>query len=144
MFKKLQPAVKKETLNVTLYVVVGVILMDIVLFVLNRFIPDTVPFDWKVIISSIGGGVVAVANFFFMAVTVQIVAGTEDEKKAQTIMKTSFARRMLMQVLWIIASILAPCFWFVSGIVPLLVPSAGIKLKGIFSSKEVELKEDGH
>jgi hypothetical protein len=33
----------------------------------------------------------------------------------------------MLQILWIIAAIAAPCFQFVAGIAPLMFPSLGIK-----------------
>ena len=146
---KLQPAVKKETVNIAIYTGVGTVLMWIVFFVLCKFIPDTVPFDYTVILGGVGGFIVAVLNFFLMAITVQKVASEEDEKKAGQIMKFSFSRRMILQVLWLIAALAAPCFQWVAGFLPLLFPSAGIKLVGIIKSKrsyskEVDGQQDGN
>ena len=52
----------------------------------------------------------------------------EDEGMARQQMKASYSRRMLLQILWMIAAIAAPCFQFVAGLVPLLFPSLGLKL----------------
>lgn len=146
---KLQPAVKKETMNIAIYTGVGTVVMFILFFVLCKFIPDTVPFDYTVILGGVGGFTVAVLNFFLMAVTVQKVASEEDEKRARSLMKLSFSRRMLLQVVWLIAALAAPCFFWVAGFLPLLFPSAGIKLVGIIKSKitinkEVDVKQDGN
>ena len=50
-------------------------------------------------------------------------------------MKASYSKRMLLQMLWVVAAIAVPCFHFAAGILPLLFPSAGIKLMGIFYKK---------
>ena len=110
---KLQPAVKKETMNIAIYTGVGTVVMFILFFVLCKFIPDTVPFDYTVILGGVGGFIVAVLNFFLMAVTVQKVASEEDEKRARSLMKLSFSRRMLLQVVWLIVALAAPCFFWV-------------------------------
>ena len=39
-------------------------------------------------------------------------------------------------MLWVIIAIVAPCFHFVAGIVPLLFPGTGIKIAGIFHTKK--------
>ena len=132
--EKISPAVRKETRNVAIYTGIGVIACWIVFFAAHSLRPDKVPFDYTVFLGSLMGGAVAVGNFFLMGLTVQKVASTEDQNLAAGYMRASYARRMLMQVLWVILAIAAPCFHFVAGIVPLLFPGAGIKAAGIFSA----------
>lgn len=139
-----QPAVKKETKNVFLYTAIGTVLSWIAFFVLHLFFEEQVPFNYTVFLGGIGGLAVAVLNFFLMGLTVQKVAGEEDDKKASSIMKASFTRRMLLQGVWIIAAILAPCFQVVAGVLPLLFPSLGIKVKGIMDSKKIKRQEVEH
>ncbi|MCQ2520459.1 MAG: ATP synthase subunit I [Lachnospiraceae bacterium] len=148
---KLQAAVKKETLTVTVYTIVGTIIMFIG-FVIFDFL--TQEFGERlnfltVILGGVCGAIVAVLNFFLMALTVQRVTYEEDEKRVASIWKLGFMRRMLFIALWIIAAIVAPCFNWVAGIIPLLIPSLGIKAMGIIrgknnKSQEVERKQDGH
>ena len=73
----------------------------------------------------------AVLNFFLMGMTVQKVTSTEDEGLARQRMKTSYTRRMLLQILWMIAAIAAPCFQFVAGLIPLVFPSTGLKILSV-------------
>ncbi len=128
---KVAPAVKKETLRVSVFTLVGVILMWIIFFVLHMFMPEQVPFDYTVILGGIAGGIVAVLNFFLMGLTVQKVAASETEDSARARMKASYTQRTLLQMLWVIVAIAAPCFQFVAGIAPLFFPSLGIKITGI-------------
>lgn len=156
-----QPAVKKETKNVAVYCVAGLVVMWLVFGILHIIDKETFPFDYTVILGGIGGAVVAVLNFFFMGLTVQKVASTEDDKMAHNYMKASYGRRILMQIVWIVIAIWAPCFQFIAGIAPLLFPGMGIKIIGIIKAKqnpvacdsvdstdiagqEVECKQDGH
>ncbi len=47
----------------------------LVLFcLLHRFFPDSIPFDYRVVLSAVIGCVIASVNFFLMAVTVQKIA----------------------------------------------------------------------
>lgn len=131
VFKNIQPAVKKETKNVAIYTSVGVVLMWIVFFILHMAIPEKVVFDYTVILGGIGGGFIAVLNFFLLGLTVQKVASTEDEEMARKFMKSSYSHRMLLQAVWVVIAIAAPVFQFVAGMVPLLFPGAGIKIVGI-------------
>ncbi len=128
--EKLQPAVKRETKNVAVSTAVGVLLMWLVYAVLHAAMPDKVPFDYTVILAGIGGGAVAVLNFLWLGVTVQkaAAAGADD---ARLRLKASYSQRMLFQMLWAVAAIVAPCFHFVAGLLPLLFPSVGIKIRGI-------------
>lgn len=131
IFSDVQPAVKKETTKVAASTLIGIILMWIGFAVFHFIFPEKVPFDYTVFLGGIGGGIVAVLNFFLMGLAVQKVAATEDEEMVRMRMKASYSRRMLLQILWIIAVAVAPCFALVAGLLPLLFPSIGIKLRGI-------------
>ena len=127
-----QPAVKKETKRVVKITAVGLILMWILFAVLHFAMSDKVPLDYTVFLGGIGGGAVAVLNFFLMGLAVQKAAAASDEGTARMKLKASYSQRFLMQILWVIVAIVAPCFHFVAGIAPLLFPGTGIKLVGIF------------
>ena len=130
-----QPAVKKETKRVVRITAVGLILMWILFAVLHFTMPDKVPLDYTVFLGGIGGGAVAVLNFFLMGLAVQKAASASDEGTARMKLKASYSQRFLMQILWVILAIVAPCFHFVAGIAPLLFPGTGIKIMGIFHNK---------
>ena len=127
-----QPAVKKETKRVVKITAVGLILMWILFAVLHFAMPDKVPLDYTVFLGGIGGGAVAVLNFFLMGLAVQKAAAASDEGTARMKLKASYSQRFMMMILWVIVAIVAPCFHFVAGIAPLLFPGTGIKLVGIF------------
>ena len=130
-----QPAVKKETKRVVKITAVGLILMWILFAVLHFTMPDKVPLDYTVFLGGIGGGAVAVLNFFLMGLAVQKAASASDEGTARMKLKASYSQRFFMQILWVILAIVAPCFHFVAGIAPLLFPGTGIKIMGIFHNK---------
>ena len=130
-----QPAVKKETKRVVKITAVGLILMWILFAVLHFTMPDKVPLDYTVFLGGIGGGAVAVLNFFLMGLAVQKAASASDEGTARMKLKASYSQRFLMQILWVILAIVAPCFDVVAGIAPLLFPGTGIKMMGIFVNK---------
>lgn len=131
MWNKLQPAVKKETKRVAIYTITGVVLMWAAFLILHLVFPAKVPFDYTVILGGLGGGFIAVLNFLLMGITVQKVAADPDEEHARLTMKTSYARRNMLQLAWGGLAILVPCFQFVAGILPLLFPGFGIKIRGI-------------
>lgn len=131
---KVQPAVKKETKNVVIYTVVGVVVMWVGFLILHLIWPEKIPFDYRVILGGIGGGAVAVLNFFLMGMAVQKAVSETDEAGAKRRMQASYSQRNLMQMLWAILAIVLPCFQFAAGILPLLIPGTAIKLKGIKNS----------
>lgn len=128
---RLQPAVKKETKRITVVTFFGVVLMWVVFAILHLVTPESVPFDYTVILGGIGGGFFAVLNFFLMALTVQSVASLTDEDTAKKQMKVSYRQRLLLQIVWMIVAMTAPCFQVVAGIAPLLFPSLGIKAMAV-------------
>lgn len=132
LLKNVQPAVKKETKRVVMITGAGLILMWILFAILHYTMPDKVPFDYTVILGGIGGGMIAVLNFFLMGLAVQKAASATDEGTARMKLKASYSQRFMMMILWVIAAIVAPCFQFVAGIAPLLFPGTGIKIVGIF------------
>ena len=135
LLENVQPAVKKETKRVVMITGAGLILMWILFAILHFTMPDKVPFDYTVILGGIGGGVIAVLNFFLMGLAVQKAASATDEGTARMKLKASYSQRFMMMILWVIVAIVAPCFQFVAGIAPLLFPGTGIKIMGIFHNK---------
>ena len=144
-----QPAVKKETKNIFLTTAIGVVIMWIAFFVFHIIFPEDVDFGYTVFTGGLGGMLVAVLNFFLMAITVQNVASMEKEEEARKIFKLSYTRRMLLQIAWVVIALTVPCFHWVAGILPLLFPSLGIKVKGVIDQRkynrrqEVERKQNG-
>ena len=132
LLENVQPAVKKETKRVVMITGAGLILMWILFAILHYTMPDKVPFDYTVILGGIGGGVIAVLNFFLMGLAVQKAASATDEGTARMKLKASYSQRFMMMLLWVIVAIVAPCFQFVAGIAPLLFPGTGLKFVGIF------------
>ncbi|MBP5311980.1 MAG: ATP synthase subunit I [Clostridia bacterium] len=129
---------KKEIRNIFIYVFIGVALLILVFFLINLFIKepaDYVKFDYTVVLGALGGGLVAWGNFFLMGLTVQKVASDTNEERARNRMKLSYTYRYLMQIAWIVFAILVPCFTFITGIIPLLFPTLGIKIAGIIFKK---------
>ena len=132
LLENVQPAVKKETKRVVMITGAGLILMWILFAILHFTMPDKVPFDYTVILGGIGGGVIAVLNFFLMGLAVQKAASATDEGTARMKLKGSYSQRFMMMILWVIVAIVAPCFQFVAGIAPLLFPGTGLKFVAIF------------
>ena len=138
-----QPAVKKETKRVVKITAVGLILMWILFAVLHFTMPDKVPLDYTVFLGGIGGGAVAVLNFFLMGLAVQKAASASDEGTARMKLKASYSQRFLMQILWVILAIVAPCFHFCCrNCSTFYFPGTGIKDHGgYFHNKNIKTEK---
>lgn len=131
-FMKLQSAVKKETVAVATGTGIGCLALIALFLIFYLIFPESsVKFDYRVVLGALGGGAVAVANFFLMAVTVQNVVNVTNRDDALRMMRVSYRNRMLMRGIWIIIAIVAPCFNYAAGIIPLFIPGFVIKLRGI-------------
>lgn len=129
---KLQSAVKKETVAVAAGTGIGCAALIALFLIMYLIFPDSsVKFDYRVVLGALCGGAVAVANFFLMAITVQNVVNVTNRDDALRMMRVSYRNRMLMRGLWIIIAIVAPCFNYAAGIIPLFIPSLVIKIRGI-------------
>ena len=125
--ERIQPAVRKETEHVMVYTAVGVAAMWCVFLILHLVLPKKVPFDYTVILGGLFGGAVAVLNFFLMGMAVQKAAAETEEAAAKRWIQASYSQRNMMQM---------PCFQFVAGILPLLIPGTAIKLVGAAKGKK--------
>ena len=131
---QVQDAVKKETARIGAGTAGVSVVMILVFWGLHLVIPDSVPFDYKVILGAVIGSAVAVGNFFFMGLTVRKIADMQDQDLAYRRMKTSYHYRTMIQFLWIILAVTVPFINGVAGIIPLFVPGAVIKARGILGT----------
>ena len=125
---KIQPEVAKQTKKITVITIGGLLLMWLVFLILHQTMPEKVPFDYTVILGGLAGSAVAMLSFLQLGLTVQKAVSTSDEDQARLAMKSGSSQRMMIRTLWVIAAIVAPCFHFAAGILPLLFPNTGIKL----------------
>ena len=129
---KLQSAVKKETVAVAAGTAIGCAVLIALFLIMYLIFPESsVKFDYRVVLGALCGGAVAVANFFLMALTVQSVVNVTNRDDALRMMRVSYRNRMLMRGIWIIVAIVARCFNYAAGIIPLFIPSLVIKIRGI-------------
>lgn len=129
---KLQKAVKQETVSIAVGTGLGCAALIALFAILYLLFPESsVKFDYRVVLGAVCGGAVAVANFFLMAITVQNVVNVTNKDDALRMMRISYRNRMLMRGIWIVIAIVAPCFQYAAGIIPLFIPSLVIKIRGI-------------
>ena len=131
IFDKAAPAVRRETKRVAVITAVCTLIMWAVFAIGHLAAPGTVPFDYRVILGGIGGALVAVLNFFMMGMGIQKATNETDEAGARMVIRASYSRRMVMQVIWLVLALVLPFIQPVAGVLPLLFPSTGIKVMSI-------------
>ena len=126
--KKVDAAVKKETLYI-LYWVLGLsVLMQAAFVVLGR-LELIEPWNISVLLGNVVSGGVGVLNFFLMGLTVQKALG-QDEKQARNAVKTSQLYRMLLLV---VATVLSAVFLHVwATVIPLFFPRIALLFRPLF------------
>ena len=140
---RVQETVKKETVQIAVQSSIATIVMWLCIFILHRFLPEKVNFDYRVILSGLLGTAVAVTNFFLMGVTVQGVLSVENQEEAYQRMRLSYRNRTMLQLGWIILAVVAPCFQAVAGIVPLLFPGGILRIRGVLEWKKGKNQNQG-
>ena len=117
---KLQPESKKELKRILCGAAICTAVMWVVFAALG--LVGWVRFDLKLVLSSLVGDAVAVGNFAGICLMVQKVIDGQDEKRRKAQLQASYNIRMLIQAVWVIVAIAAPCFQPFAGILPLLFP----------------------
>ncbi|MBQ4136246.1 MAG: ATP synthase subunit I [Clostridia bacterium] len=123
--KKIDAAVKKETLYILLWVLIFSALMQAVFLIIGKW-------DYRVLLGNLLSGSASVLNFFFMGLTVQ-KAVTKDEKGAKATMKLSQLYRFLFIIIITVIGILVPCFNNWTVVIPIFFPRIAILLSPLFN-----------
>ena len=121
----LQPASRKEVLRITVGTAVCDVILVAALFLLSQFDIGTFQLG-KILLSTLIGSVIAVANFAAMCLTVQSAVGMEDQKKMKAKFQLSYNVRMIVQAGWSVAAFLIPGLHFVAAAAPILFPKVTI------------------
>lgn len=121
---KLQPESKKELMHIAGGTAICTAAMWVVFAALH--LVGWVKFDALVVLSSVIGALVAVGNFAGICFAVQKAIDEPDEKKRKALLKLSYNSRMLLQAVWVVVAIAAPCFQPFAAVLPLFFPRVTI------------------
>ena len=117
---KLQPESKKELLRIAGGTAFCTAIMWVLFAALH--LVGWVKFDDTVVLGGLVGAAVAVANFAGICFVVQKILDEPDEKRRKAKLQLSHNSRMLMQAVWVIVAIAAPCFQPFASVLPLFFP----------------------
>ncbi|MBR4950143.1 MAG: hypothetical protein IKZ25_05135 [Clostridia bacterium] len=114
----------KETIYVSLSVIILSIIMQSVFIIISRW-------NYKVLLGNILTDAIMIANFFFMALSVQKAVSTGDEKEAKKIMKLSQTFRTLFMFILLLIGAALPYFSTIAVVIPVFFPRIAIAFRGL-------------
>lgn len=132
---RIEPAVKKETLYILGASIILSAVMELVFLLVGHM-------DYTVPLGNLLGVLIAVLNFFLMALTVQNSIGL-DEKAASEKLKLSQKLRMLMIIALAAVGVGLPCFHSLAVVIPLFFPRIGITFRPLLDKRMNDTPDDG-
>lgn len=124
LFKNADPTVIKETRYIAYWTFILSVVMQSVFLIISKW-------DYTVLLGNLLGFAVAVANFYFMGLTVQ-EAVSQNENEAKDTIKLSQRLRFLFLIAAAVIGCLVPVFNTIAVLVTLLFPRIAIGLKFFF------------
>lgn len=122
---KLQKASKKQIRRMAVGCGLCALLELAGFFLLSQLM-DGFHFGYQIFLGTLGGTLVAVANFVILCLTIQTCAGMENGPKLKSRVQLSYNLRLALQAAWVIIAFVAPCFNALAAAIPLLFPTAVI------------------
>ncbi len=123
-----EKAVIDNTKYITGITLCGCVLMHAV-FLVTGF------WEWRVLWGSLLGAAAAIANFFFMGLTVQR-AVSKEEKEARDLMRLSQTLRNFGLIAVGIVGAVVPVFHVLAVLIPLFFPRIAVGVYPLFHGKE--------
>ena len=121
---KLQPASRREIKRIAIGTAIFAVLQIGVFFLLS--LVGTGTFDYRVILGTAGGSVIAVLNFTVMCLTIQKAVTISEKKAMKAFIQGSYNGRLLLQAGWVVAAFLIPHTHLIAAAAPLLFPNLTI------------------
>lgn len=124
---RIDPTVRKETLNVALWVVIAALPVQAV-FLIGGW------WSLSVLLGSLLGSATAIGNFLLMGLTVQRALERDKKKAAQTIQLSQSGRLLMMGAVLILAGVLKDgeghaIFNLWATLIPLLIPQLAVRIR---------------
>ena len=125
MAMMVDPVIRRDVKYIAVVVALLTVLMESVFLIIGKW-------DVTVLFGGLLGAAAALLNFILMALGVQKSLAKE-EKDAKAAMKVSHSMRMLMLVvICAVAALLPQVFNLAATVIPLVFPSLGARLHGLF------------
>ena len=122
---KLQSASRKEIRRIAIGTLVCDGIMIAGLWLLSQF--DMGEFDLpRILLGTVCGSIIAIANFTILCITVQNAVGMENKRKMKAKFQLSYNIRLALQAGWVVACFAIPQIHFIAGAAPVLFPNVVI------------------
>jgi len=122
------PAVRKETGYIALWVGILSLVMEAVFLLIRRW-------DWSVLAGNLGGAAVAIGNFLLLAVTVsKAIASGEPEAAARRVKGTATLRLLGVALACVLLVAVAKTNVYAT-LIPLLFPRIGLAFRPLMDKK---------
>ena len=121
--KKIDPAVKQETLYIATFTLILSVLLQSVFLIISRW-------DYTVLLGNLLGFSATVGNFFLMGLTVQN-AVVKEEDEAKKLIKASQQLRLFGMLAVALIGYLVPVFNLYAVVIPYLFPRIAIALRPV-------------
>ncbi len=136
---KLQKTILKETLRIALGTFCLSVIMNIVILLLNMW-------DITALTGTLLGATIAIANFFLLGVTVQIITDNPDnEKRNKLKLQLSYSLRMLLVLAAIAIGVISDYFLWVCVVLPVFFPRITIaimQIMGLYKPDKINNKDN--
>ncbi len=129
MVKKIDPAVKKETLRIAVGTVLLSGVMELVFILLGKW-------DLTVLFGNLLGAFAAVLNFFLMGLTVVKCVSLPADKAATKIRISQGTRLLMLAAICGLAALFPKVFNLIAAVIPLLFPRLVIVAWQLFGKKD--------
>lgn len=122
---KLQSASRKEIARITVGTLVCDLIMIAGLFLLSQF--GIGKFEiLPILLTALGGTLIAVFNFTILCLTVQSAVNIQDQKKMKARFQLSYNARMILQGAWVVICFVTSWLHLFAGALPLFFPKVTI------------------
>lgn len=125
---KADSTVKKETKYIAYFCIILSVLMQAVFLALKRW-------DYTVLLGNLLSLTAAVANFYFMGISVQ-KALDKEPSEARKIMKASQSMRNFGMFVAVMIGVVLPYFNTVTTIVPVFFPRVAVSFRPLLKEKD--------
>lgn len=120
---------KKQTVKMSIGVLIMTAVMIGVFAAFGKF-------DYKVVTGGFLGALVTIANYFFLAFSVDRISDKDNVKDGQSLMKISYFARLVVIGITIFIAIKIPIFNYIATAIPFLFPRVVIVAIQLFDMRK--------
>ena len=133
--KKIDTAVKKQTMYIALWVIALSVVMQLVFFLIGKW-------DMTVLFASLLIGAAGILNFFIMGLFVQKAVSLE-QKEAKKTVQVSMVLRNVMMFAFLAVAVLLPVFNTWASVITVFFPRIAIAFFPLFEKNKTNSAEGG-